>query len=242
MTKKTTRKIEQKRVMMKTADLDSLAFNPASRTTPKAIQELLESIRENGILNPLWVAQKCAEGANVIIGGHRRYECAMTLSLAEVPVLLCTDTDGLTAQEIWNLLEGSTLSQSSLHWMEVYSQFHEEYGVPKRQLAALKDAEKLFGSLSVLIQKGIAPTVAREARTTVAKLGAMCPGNGLTEKQVGHWFVHHGTQRISREAIRHSTASGNKLAVQRLIAKIKANEPCDLADVYLGKKKSKSIR
>lgn len=59
----------------------TITSNP--RSTVGDLDELRESIKANGILNPLLVA-KTPEGFQ-LLGGHRRLECAKNLGLAHVP-------------------------------------------------------------------------------------------------------------------------------------------------------------
>jgi hypothetical protein len=220
---------------MRLDQLDALSFNPDSRSSPSALADLRASIHDNGVLDPLWVAEECKEGQNVIIDGHRRYSTAIEFGMATVPILLCLDTCGLTARQLFNILNGATRPHSSLDWMEVWVKFHEDYGVPRVQLRHLKTAEKLFGPLDLLIAARVAPSVASEAIKRAKELEALVPGHGLTARRIGLWFVEHGTQRITREVIRHRMASGAELPLRRLLRAIRKNIPCS-TEVYAARK------
>ena len=62
-----------------------------------ALQELAESIREQGVMQPLLV-RLVAAGRYEIIAGERRFRAAATLAgLKEVPVLVTTADDQAAA-------------------------------------------------------------------------------------------------------------------------------------------------
>lgn len=62
------------------------AFQPRKDFTPESLQELADSIKEQGIVQPLIVRPM---GANFeLIAGERRWRAAQMLGLAEVPVIV----------------------------------------------------------------------------------------------------------------------------------------------------------
>lgn len=81
------------------ASLRAPTFNPRSvlqgstAFTPEALQELTESIRVSGLLQPLLVREVAHERYEVI-AGERRFHAARLAGLREVPVLVRTMTDG----------------------------------------------------------------------------------------------------------------------------------------------------
>jgi N6-adenosine-specific RNA methylase IME4/ParB-like chromosome segregation protein Spo0J len=58
------------------------------------IEDLLESIREYGILVPLTITNK-----NMIISGHRRWRCALELNIQRVPIEIKTFLDDLSEKQ-----------------------------------------------------------------------------------------------------------------------------------------------
>lgn len=65
-------------------------FNPRGRysgdeLTSEKLQELVKSVREHGVLQPLWVRLQGGEYA--VIAGERRYRAAMMADLTHLPVL-----------------------------------------------------------------------------------------------------------------------------------------------------------
>ena len=62
--------------------------NPRTSFDPRALEELADSIREQGILVPLLVRPAEDNGHFVIIDGARRYRAAAQAGLAEVPIVI----------------------------------------------------------------------------------------------------------------------------------------------------------
>ena len=79
------------------------SFQPRKDFAPEALQELADSIREQGILQPLIVRPKGDHFE--LIAGERRWRAAQLLSLKEVPVLVrdASDRDVLELALIENL-------------------------------------------------------------------------------------------------------------------------------------------
>ena len=64
-------------------------FQPRGPIDPGPLQELADSIKEHGVLQPILVREKPgARGEYEIIGGERRWRAAQLAQLHEVPVLL----------------------------------------------------------------------------------------------------------------------------------------------------------
>ena len=72
-------------------------FQPRRDFTPETIQELANSIREQGIIQPLVV--RAREGGYELIAGERRWRAAQLAGLAELPVLV-READDLKVLEL----------------------------------------------------------------------------------------------------------------------------------------------
>ena len=86
--------------------VDQIAPNPdqpRSRFAPEQLQELSESIREKGVIQPLIV--RPFEGAYQIVAGERRWRAAQMARLHEVPVIIreMDDTEVLEIAIIENI-------------------------------------------------------------------------------------------------------------------------------------------
>ena len=71
-------------------------YQPRQKMEASALQELAESIREQGVMQPLLV-RLVAPGKYEIIAGERRYRAATLAGLKEVPVLVTTANDQAAA-------------------------------------------------------------------------------------------------------------------------------------------------
>jgi ParB family chromosome partitioning protein len=71
--------------------IESLAPNPAQPRrsfSPEALQDLTDSIRQKGVLQPLIVRPTGTQGRYEIVAGERRWRAAQAAGLHEVPVLV----------------------------------------------------------------------------------------------------------------------------------------------------------
>ncbi|MBU3621428.1 ParB/RepB/Spo0J family partition protein [Polynucleobacter sp. CS-Odin-A6] len=71
-------------------------YQPRQKMEASALQELAESIREQGVMQPLLV-RLVAPGKYEIIAGERRFRAATLAGLKEVPVLVTTANDQAAA-------------------------------------------------------------------------------------------------------------------------------------------------
>ena len=78
-------------------DIDTNALQPRKQFDETALNELAESIRVHGIVQPLIVKQKGSR--YMIIAGERRFRAARLAGLSEVPVLV-TDYDEAQIHEV----------------------------------------------------------------------------------------------------------------------------------------------
>lgn len=72
--------------------LSSGTFQPRKTFSKESLQELAQSIKENGILQPI-TARRTAAGKLEIIAGERRWRASQLAGLTEVPVILKSYTD-----------------------------------------------------------------------------------------------------------------------------------------------------
>ncbi|MBB5233917.1 ParB/RepB/Spo0J family partition protein [Deinococcus budaensis] len=84
--------------------LQAGTFQPRAHFSPGALEALAQSIREQGVLQPLLV-RPLSGGRYEIVAGERRWRAAQLAGLAEVPVLLrdLTDAQAQLAAAVENL-------------------------------------------------------------------------------------------------------------------------------------------
>jgi ParB family chromosome partitioning protein len=116
----------------------------------EALQELADSIKEKGIIQPLLVRKK-ADGKYEIIAGERRWRAAQLAGLTEVPAVLKTSED----QEVLELALIENIQRENLNPVEeaeAYEYLMQKYGLTQQVLAAKvgKDRSSVANMLRLL--------------------------------------------------------------------------------------------
>lgn len=113
---------------------------PRKDFAKEALQELSQSIREKGILQPI-VARRTKDGAYQIIAGERRWRAAQLAGLQEVPVLLkeSSDQDSLELALIENIQREDL---NPIEEAQAYSYLMKEYGLTQQELAVKVGKER----------------------------------------------------------------------------------------------------
>ena len=99
---------------------------PRSFMRPDELDELTNSVREHGVLQPLIVTPGDVAGEYVLIAGERRLQAARLAGLASVPVLVrqATDQQRLELAIIENVQRSDL---SALEEAEAYRQLAEDF-------------------------------------------------------------------------------------------------------------------
>jgi len=108
------------------------ALQPRKEFAPAALQELADSIREQGIVQPLIVRER--GGFFELIAGERRWRAAQLLNLPEVPVIT-READDRAVLEL-ALIEN--LQRENLNALEEalgYSQLAEQFQLTQEEIA-----------------------------------------------------------------------------------------------------------
>jgi len=74
------------------ANVTANPHQPRRLFEPEALQELANSIREHGLLQPIVVTEK-GEGKYELVAGERRWRASQLVGLTEIPALVRTYTD-----------------------------------------------------------------------------------------------------------------------------------------------------
>ena len=107
---------------------------PRKTFRPEGLAELADSIKQNGILQPLLVRKKGSEYE--IVAGERRYQAAKAAGLSEVPVVIREISD----DEVFKLALIENLQRSDLSPLEEaqgYRQLIKEKGLTQEELAKI---------------------------------------------------------------------------------------------------------
>jgi ParB family transcriptional regulator, chromosome partitioning protein len=110
-------------------------FQPRRKFDSEAIQSLVDSVRERGILQPLLVRQHPDDGAIFeIIAGERRWRAAQLAGLHQVPVVIreLSDREALEIALIENIQRQDL---TALEEAEGYKRLMDEFGHTQEVLA-----------------------------------------------------------------------------------------------------------
>lgn len=192
-------------------------FQPRQKLTDESQAELISSIRERGVLQPLWVRR--VGDHYELIAGERRFRAAQQLGLSQVPVLVreATDAEALELALIENL------QRENLNPMEEargYRQLIEKFLLRQEDIASrvgknratianalrllslpdevqtmLERGELTAGHARAILGLETSARQRRAARRVVAK--------GLsvreTERLVEQWKTGRGTAGVARK-------------------------------------------
>lgn len=108
-------------------------YQPRQKMDPGPLQELAESIREQGIMQPLLV-RAISAGKYEIIAGERRFRAATLIGLTEVPVLVSlADDRGAAAMALIENMQREDLNP--LEESQGLARLIEEFGFTHEQAA-----------------------------------------------------------------------------------------------------------
>ena len=115
------------------SQVESCAAQPRKNFDQDKLEELAESIRQHGVIQPLTV-RKLASGYYQIIAGERRWRAARLAGLEEIPAVII-EADDRKAMELAMI---ENLQREDLNPIEEAEGFRvlvEEYGLTQEQAA-----------------------------------------------------------------------------------------------------------
>ena len=118
--------------MVNTDLLKPNASQPRKHFEQGALEELAESIRENGVIQPLVVRKE--NGGFEIVAGERRWRAAKIAKLEKLPVLIRTATD----QDVAELTLIENIQREDLNPFEeaeAYEKLAERFGLTHEEIA-----------------------------------------------------------------------------------------------------------
>ena len=180
--------------LVRLTDIEPNPQQARKKFDPAALEELAESIKEHGIIQPIVVRDK----GNVyygIIAGERRWRAARIAGLTDVPVLV-KDTDDASAAEI-SLIEN--LQRENLNPVEEalgYKDLMESFSLTQEQ-AAKKVGKSRAAVANILRLLNLPESVlnlVREDKLTYGHARALIP---LTEKLTEQALLAHANSVVS---------------------------------------------
>ncbi len=112
-------------------------FQPRNAINAESLAELTESVRRQGILQPILARSAPGlVGRHQIIAGERRWRAAQAAGLAEIPVLLreMTDTEAMAASLVENLQRENL---NPIEEAEGYLRLTQEFGLTQETLGGV---------------------------------------------------------------------------------------------------------
>jgi len=156
--------------------LKSGMFQPRRHFDDEALQELANSVRERGILEPLLVRALPGQNNYEIIAGERRWRAAQMAGLHEVPVMIraLTDREALEFGIIENVQREDL---SPLEEGEGYHRLIEEFGHTQDALAKIvgKSRPHITNMLRILTLPAGVRELIRAGKLTSGHARALVP-------------------------------------------------------------------
>lgn len=196
--------------------LQSGKYQPRKTFEKDKLNELAQSIKENGILQPI-VARRTASGKLEIIAGERRWRAGQLAGLHEVPVILKTyeDKEALELAIIENVQrEDLNPIEEAEGYQRLITEFH---------LSQLQVAEKVGKDRATVANAVRLLSLTPEVRTLVAE-------NLLS---VGHAKVLLSVLEPSKQSMLAKKVIAEKIPVRKLekIIREEDKSASDLSDV-----------
>jgi ParB family chromosome partitioning protein len=203
---------------------------PRARLNPTELEELANSIREHGVIQPLIVAQTAYPGQYSLIAGERRLEASRLAGLATVPAIVREATE----QQLLEVALVENIQRADLGPLETalaYKHLADDFGLshediaskvgkkrvtvtntmrllklPQRLLEALSAGEISEGHARVLLALPTADAQ-RAAFETLMR-------NGLSVRQTEELVRHLQGEKPSRKAKRAKNPEAEALAAR----------------------------
>jgi ParB family chromosome partitioning protein len=184
-------------------------FQPRKDFSPETLRELADSIKEQGIVQPLIVRER--QGHLELIAGERRWRAAQLLGLKEVPVIL-READDRAVLEL-ALIEN--LQRENLNPIEEaqgYAQLIEQFQLKQEEVATKvgKSRAVVANALRLLKLPPSIQTSIREGRLSVGHAKVILGLAGETQQRVAF-------ERILKEGL-------NVRQTEGLVARLQARE------------------
>ncbi|MEI6781874.1 MAG: ParB/RepB/Spo0J family partition protein [Verrucomicrobiota bacterium] len=184
-------------------------FQPRKDFSPETLRELADSIREQGIVQPLIVRER--DGHLELIAGERRWRAAQLLGLAEVPVILRQADD----RAVLELALIENLQRENLNPIEEahgYAQLIEQFQLKQEEVATKVGKSRAVVANALRLLK-LAPTIQasiREGRLSVGHAKVILGLTGETHQRLAF-------ERVLKEGL-------NVRQTEVLVARLQARE------------------
>lgn len=188
------------------ASISPSPLQPRLDFSSDQLHELIESIRERGIIQPLIVRQ--ANGTYELIAGERRWRAAKEIGLVDAPAIVREASD----REVLELALIENLQREGLNPIEeatAYSRLHEEFKLTQEEISRRvgKSRASVANAMRLLDLEKDAQSLLKHGRISVGHAKVLLSLKSHTEQK---WLA----EQIVRGAL--SVRTAEKLAAQKL--------------------------
>ncbi len=181
-------------------------FQPRKDFPPDALRELADSIKEQGILQPLIVR---TQGAQLeLIAGERRWRAAQLVGLAEVPVIV-READDRAVLELALIENLQRENLNALEEAQGYAELISQFQLTQEQVAVKVGKSRAVVANALRLLK-LAPTIQNYLRDSRLSVGHAKVILGLDAEQ-----QLHAAERVIKDGL-------NVRQTEGLVAKLQA--------------------
>jgi ParB family transcriptional regulator, chromosome partitioning protein len=169
---------------LKIASIRNNPYQPRKRFAPNDLQELQDSIKTNGLLQPITVRKAASGDGYELIAGERRLRASTNLGWKEIPAIIRdVDDKALLTYALIENLQRADLDP--IEEAEGYQQLVHEFGLTQQEVAEMvgKDRTTVANSLRVLNLPPAVRDMLREGKLTLGHAKALL-GLDKPEKMV----------------------------------------------------------
>lgn len=125
---------KSKHCQLRVTQLSRGRYQPRESFDPLALEELTQSIRTHGIIQPI-IVRSISQDNFEIIAGERRWRAAQLAGLEEVPCLVrpCSDEEAAAIATLENV---NRKDLNPIEEAQGYMRMHKEFGYTQEEIAA----------------------------------------------------------------------------------------------------------
>ena len=165
------------------SQVESCAGQPRKNFDQEKLEELAESIRQHGIIQPLTV-RKLSSGYYQIIAGERRWRAARLAGLTEVPAVVI-EADDRKAMELAMIENLQREDLNPMEEAEGYKALVENYGMTQEQAAQRvgKSRSAVANALRLLALSPALRRMVEDGRLSAGHARALLPLSPALQEQ-----------------------------------------------------------
>ena len=165
------------------SQVESCAGQPRKHFDQEKLEELAESIRQHGIIQPLTV-RKLSSGYYQIIAGERRWRAARLAGLTEIPAVII-EADDRKAMELAMIENLQREDLSPMEEAEGYKMLVEDNGLTQEQAAQRvgKSRSAVANALRLLALSPALRQMVEEGRLSAGHARALLPLTAALQEQ-----------------------------------------------------------